>query len=239
VVARVAEVDTHARSHAFDFAGQRWVKLVVTAAPAQSPNGVQIDEIRVHDASRGVRDAWFFMGDSITAFAFGRPPPKTRGFAEWIHRRHPAFDPSVVNGGIGGDKSDEGLARIDAWLAKNPDARYWGIAYGTNDAAGDTADTARFRANLTSMIERVRAAGRVPVLSTIPFASDGHHRHIPAFNAVIDELTRANALPRGPDLYAWFAQHPDELRDGIHPTEGGIASINRLWAEAMDSLYSL
>jgi acyl-CoA thioesterase-1 len=87
------------------------------------------------------------------------------------------------------------------------------------------------------MIGRVRAAGRVPILATIPFASDGHHRYVPAFNAVIDDLTRANALPRGPDLYAWFALHPEELRDGIHPTDEGIASINRLWAEAVDGLY--
>jgi acyl-CoA thioesterase I len=235
-VARADAVDTHAGAHSFDFAGQRWVRLVVMGAPAKSPNGVQIDEIRAHDASRGVADAWFFMGDSITAFAFGRPA-RGLGFAERVHRRHPAYDPAVVNGGIGGDKSDEGLRRIDAWLAKNPDARFWALEYGTNDAAGDAADTTRFRANLKGMIDRVRAAGRVTILATIPFASDGQHRHIPRFNAVIDELARAAALPRGPDLYAWFAQHPDELRDGIHPTEDGIASINRLWAEAADALY--
>lgn len=237
VVARVDPVGTHGQAHSFDFAGQRWVKLVVTRAPAKSPNGVQIDEIRVHDASRGVADTWFFMGDSITAFAFGRPAPSRLTFAERIHRRHPTHDPAVVNGGIGGDKSDEGLLRVDAWLAQNPDARYWGLAYGTNDAAGDATETSRFRANIQAMIDRVRAAGRVPILATIPFANDGHHRNLPRFNAVVDELARANALPRGPDLYAWFAQHPEELRDGIHPTGDGIASINRLWAEAVDALY--
>jgi lysophospholipase L1-like esterase len=238
VAVRVDGVDTRARTHVFDFAGQRWVKFVVTGAPEKSPNGVQIDEIRVHDASHGTSDTWFFMGDSITAFAFGRPPGKALGFADRIHRKHPANDPVVVNGGIGGDKSDEGLLRVDAWLAKNPDARFWALGYGTNDAAGDATDTSRFRANLQAMIDRVRAAGRVPIMATIPFASDGHHRSIPQFNAVIDDLARANALPRGPDLYAWFAQHPDELRDGIHPDDDGISSIDRLWAEAVDGLYS-
>ena len=84
VVASVTRVITHGAAHSFDFAGQRWVKLVITGAPAVSPNGVQIDEIGVHDASRGVSDAWFFMGDSITAFAFGRPPPGERSAS---HRR--------------------------------------------------------------------------------------------------------------------------------------------------------
>ena len=41
----------------------------------------------------------------------------------------------------------------------------------------------------------------------------------------------------GPDLYAWFSRHPDELRDGIHPDDRGIVSIIRLWADAMAPLY--
>ena len=143
----------------------------------------------------------------------------------------------MINGGVGGDKSDDGVRRIDEWLARNPDARLWVLGYGTNDAAGDASDASRFKANLQTMIDRVRAAGRVPILATIPFASDGHHRHIPRFNEAIDELRRVNALPRGPDLYAWFAQHPDELKDGLHPSDAGIGSINRLWVEAVDVLY--
>jgi lysophospholipase L1-like esterase len=77
----------------------------------------------------------------------------------------------------------------------------------------------------------------VPILASIPFASDGQHANIPRFNQAIEEIRRSQNLPRGPDLYAWFSGHPDELRDGIHPNERGIASINRLWAEAVDALY--
>jgi acyl-CoA thioesterase-1 len=239
-VAGVAPVVTHAGEHSFDFTGQRWIKLVVTGAPAESPNGVQIDEIEVHDVSAGVGDVWFFMGDSITAMAFGRAPARARepGFAARVHERHPRHFPAVINGGVGGEKSDDGVRHIDAWLARNPDAHFWGLAYGTNDAAGDAGDTSRFRANLTTLVDRVRAAGRVPILPTIPFASDGHHRNIPRFNAVIDELGRARSLPRGPDLYAWFEAHPEELRDGVHPSDEGVASINRLWALTADTLYA-
>ena len=237
VAAQVAQVTTHARAHSVDFAGQRWVKLVVTAAPDVSPNGVQIDEIGVHDVSAGAGDTWFFMGDSITAFAFGGAAAPDLGFAARVRARHARHFPAVINGGIGGDKSDDGLRHIDEWLAKNPDARFFCLAYGTNDAAGDAADASRFKTNLQAMIDRVRAAGRVPILAMIPFASDGHHAHIDRFNQAIDDLRRANALPRGPDLYTWFAAHPGELRDGLHPDDKGIASINRLWAEAVDTLY--
>ena len=138
---------------------------------------------------------------------------------------------------MGGEKTDEGLAHLDVWMAKNPDARFWGLGYGTNDAAGDALDPSRFRQNLQTMIDRLRRGGRVPILATIPFASDGHHRTLPAFNEAIDELRRNNALPRGPDLYSWFSAHPEQLRDGIHPTDAGIDAIDRLWAEAVDPLY--
>ena len=53
--------------------------MVITAAPAEASNGVQIGEIDVHDISAtgaGLPDdTWFFMGDSITAFAYDRDQP--------------------------------------------------------------------------------------------------------------------------------------------------------------------
>jgi len=56
---------------------------------------------------------------------------------------------------------------------------------------------------------------------------------------VIDEVTARNGLPSGPDLCTWFSAHPDELReDGVHPTDAGAQSINRLWYEALRPLWS-
>ena len=55
---------------------------------------------------------------------------------------------------------------------------------------------------------------------------------------MIAELTAQNDLLPGPDLYAWFAAHPEQLRDGIHPTDAGILAINRLWAEAVARAYA-
>ena len=90
---------------------------------------------------------------------------------------------------------------------------------------------------MQTIVDHVRRAGRVPVLADIPYASDDQHRHIPDFNRVIDELRATDALPAGPDLYKWFAAHPDELRDGVHPNDRGVVSMNRLWSEAVAALY--
>jgi lysophospholipase L1-like esterase len=235
--ASVDSVITHAAAHAVDFAGMRWLRLVVTAAPAQSPNGVQIDELEVFDASLAVSDSWFFMGDSITAFAFGRDVHQGLDFASCVHARHPLYFPAVINGGMGGETSADGVRHLADRLRRNPEARLWGVAYGTNDAAGNASDTTAFRANVSGIVEGLRAAGRVPILATIPFAADGQHQNIPRFNQTLEDVRQAAHLAKGPDLYAWFAAHPDELRDGVHPDARGVANINRLWADAVDGLY--
>ena len=238
VVASVAEVKTHGAEHAFDFAGQRWVKMVVTGAPAVSPNGVQLGEIDLHDASAGATDTWFFMGDSITAAAFDREPARRPSFADCVAQRHPAFFPMMIAGGTGGTTSRDGASHVDEWIARNPDVRFWAIGYGSNDAAGDARDITTFRASLELIVSRLRAAGRVPILATIPYASDGQHAGIPTFNLAIEDVRAAHGLTRGPDLYAWFAAHPDELRDGLHPNDRGAVSMNRLWADAVEPLYA-
>jgi lysophospholipase L1-like esterase len=237
VVARNAAVTTHAAAHLVAFVGMRWLKLVVTGAPRESPNGVQIDELEVHDATASTSDTWFFSGDSITAFAFGRYVPQGLDFSSLVHARHKRYWPAIINGGIGGETSADGLRHVEERLRQNPDAHVWGIAYGTNDAAGSAHDTTRFRENLGAIVNRLLGAGKLCILATIPFANDGAHDHVGRFNDAIDEVRRAAGLPRGPDLYAWFAAHPEELRDGIHPDARGIASINRLWAEAVNALY--
>ena len=235
-VVDIREAGTHARAHVFDFGGMRWAKLVVTSTPAVSPNGVQITEVDVHDATLGASDTWFFMGDSITAFAFDQGAAHAPSFAALVHERHPDFYPAMIDGGIGGETASNGAAHVDDWLARNPDMHFFAVGYGSNDSAGDNADTSGFRASMETIVRRLKSAGRVPILATIPYASDGQHAHVPDFNLVVEEIRVESSLPKGPDLYTWFAAHPDELRDGLHPNDRGIASINRLWADAIDAV---
>ncbi|AGP40447.1 hypothetical protein BE04_43505 [Sorangium cellulosum] len=243
-VAEVTDNPVRTRAHSFDFSGQSWVRLVVTAAPATSDDtGVQLDEIDVHDISNGAEDTWFFLGDSITAFAYDRDTPATQpSFAENVHAAHEPNYPAMINGGIGGEltKSTDrpsALDRIDDVLEMNPDYHFFAIGYGTNDS-WDQTDPSTFKSNLQELIDEIQAAGRVPVLARIPFSPDGHHEALGVFNQAIDELTAENALPPGPDLYAWFEDHPEQLRDQVHPDAAGCVAMNKLWAEAVDGLYA-
>jgi lysophospholipase L1-like esterase len=240
------------RAHTFAFAGQAWVKVVVTAAANGSGSavGVSIDEIGVYDVTPAVppvgdaarpTDTWFFMGDSLTAGAFRRQLGVGTSFDALIQARRPAFSPVVLNGGIGGELSTNGLAHVSEWLALNPDILHIAILYGTNDSWGvSTAASANlqtFTSNMTAMVDMMIVDGRVPIVARIPYATKAHDMLAP-FNAAIDALSASRGLPCGPDLYQWFKDHPEELSDdGVHPSDIGYRSVNKLWADAMLGRY--
>lgn len=236
-VAEVAENSVRGRTHAFDFAGQRWVRWSVLGPSKQTYEyGVQPDEVDLHDVSAGADETFFFLGDSITAFAFDRADAHQPSVAALLAKAHPGHFPVMVNGGIGFEKAADGLKRLPGLLADNAALKYWCIGYGTNDAAGNGTDTSGFEKDLEAIIALLKKEGRVPVLARIPFAPQ-EHDGVPKFNEVIDALTKKHGLIKGPDLYAHFKAHPEELSDGLHPNDAGIRSINRLWAEALEALY--
>ncbi|MES1206594.1 MAG: GDSL-type esterase/lipase family protein [Pseudomonadota bacterium] len=247
VVVDVPTNKVRERAHSFLFANKRWVKLVVTGAAnaGASKVGVSLDEVALFNVTQAAdarpADTWFFMGDSITSGGFKRQLGAGTSFEALIKAKRPAFTPAMLNGGIGGELSTMGLGHLNEWLELNPDLQHIAILYGTNDS-WDVAATAstnldHFTASMTGIVEAILAGGRVPILARIPYAST-HHPALAPFNAAIDGISTAHALPCGPDLYNWFKDHPDELGpDGVHPSDAGYRSINRLWADAMLGLY--
>jgi lysophospholipase L1-like esterase len=238
-VVNVTGNSARTREHRFPFAGARWVRMTVkSAVPGPLGDTFAIDEIELHDASKGTDDSVFFLGDSITAAAFTRCPANQPSFAELVRRTESGRFPAMIDGGVGSVNSGYGVSVVQDWLALNPDFHVWAIAYGTNDAWQKVAPDL-FDRQLQTIVDRIRGAERVPVIARIPFASKGpDDDDVRALNDVIDLVTARNGLLPGPDLYAWFKAHPDELSsDGVHPSDAGTRSINRLWYEALRPLY--
>lgn len=240
----VTDNEVKARSHALDFSGQRWVRLTITAPGADDADDeVELDEIAIHDVTASGRDrpqdTWLFMGDSIVDGAFDKPADAT-SFPALITATHAAFTPLLINAGIGGELSGDGVDQVGLWLELNADLTYVAIQYGTNDSWGNKRlETTSFEGNMREIVSAVIDSERIPVLARIPYSSDGNHETVPEFNAVIDQLTVEFGLPCGPDLYGWFLAHPEELADdGVHMESRGQRSMNALWAEAMSGLYA-
>jgi acyl-CoA thioesterase-1 len=251
-VADVPANSVRTRAHAFGFSGKSWVKMVVTAAPPGASNGaVSIGEIDLHDISTAgsglPEDTWFFMGDSITAFAYDRASIHAPSFAQGINDAVPNFFPAMINGGIGGETTTNALARIAHVLELNADYRFFILGYGTNDAAGGQVPVATFKSNLQSLIDQIEALGHEPIIPHIPPSSDGSHATIPDYNSAIDELTTANDLVPGADLYEYFTSTDGlftcppcaggRMTDNLHPNDDGLKGMNAQWSSAMRHIY--
>jgi lysophospholipase L1-like esterase len=234
VAAAVRDNPARTRAHAFDFAGQRWVRLSVTRlSPDVFEWGLYVDEIDVHDLSRGGDDVWVFFGDSITSGVFDRAPEHQPSFAEAIARRHPGYFPVTLGAGFGSLHHTDAVRRIDEVLALNPHAKVVALSFGSNDW-----DPVAFRRDLVETVRKVRAAGKIPIVPRVPYRSDGKEDFAVRLAAVVDEVARDECLVRGPDLYGWFRAHPERLMDGLHPDPAGAVELIRLWAEAAAPLYA-
>ena len=248
-VVPTVENQVRTRAHSFDFSGMSWVKMVITNSPSgmpdagvSEPGGVVIGQIDVHDLSATgsclPEDTWFFMGDSITAFAYDRALPHQPSFAANINTALPNYFPAMINGGIGSEKAGDGTVRIQDALAWNPDYRFFVLGYGTNDANNGQIPVETFSANMQTMVSAVLAAGRIPIIPHIPASPGTPFADLPAYNTAIDQLTASNNLLTGADLYGYFIQHKDQfMTDGIHPNDPGFVAMNALWATAMQPLY--
>jgi hypothetical protein len=198
---------------------------------------VRIERLDVHDASDGTDDTWLVLGDSFDLGAVAGPTlAHTPSFAELIHAEYAGYFPALINGSVAGERCAAGLARIAGLLALNPECRHFAISYGAEEAATGDVSADQFRAQLRELVLRLIDAERVPVLARIPYLS-GQQTSVSAYNDVIDELTREHALPSGPDLYAWFQTHPEQIGAAGKPCVEGSVAIQRLWAEALDALY--
>jgi lysophospholipase L1-like esterase len=231
------------RGDTLDFAGKSWVRWVATGVADGAPN-VRLDEIAVHDVSSAgptdrPPDTWFFMGDSITQGGLQREFGAGSADA-LVHEALQDYYPAIINGGIGGEVTSQGVSHLGAWLDEaNPDFFHVGIMYGTNDSWGNKDPGTAFQTQLEALVDGVLATNRVPFVATIPYSTTAHDT-LPAWNAVIETVVTERGLPCGPDFYGWFLAHPEDLSsDGVHPNTQGYRNMNRLWAETMQGYYEV
>lgn len=121
------------------------------------------------------------FGDSITQ-GYGVPTNQT-----WAAQLQARFNLSLVNAGISGNTSSQGLARMDSdVLASKPD--FVLINFGMNDHVMTATNQPQvsqpvFRQNLMAMIDSAARTGAVPVLVTPNYIIEGddtqyyYHRH--------------------------------------------------------------
>lgn len=129
----------------------------------------------------------------------------------------------VVNAGVSGDTTSDGLARLDWALDPKPDAVI--MELGANDALRGI-DPKVPRANLDKMLAALKDKG-IPVLLTgMKAPNNWGDEYAKTFDAIYPDLASKYGVP----LYPFFLEGVALDRsftqpDGLHPTAAGVAEV--------------
>ena len=129
----------------------------------------------------------------------------------------------VVNAGVSGDTTTDGLARLDWALADKPDLVI--LALGANDALRGI-DPAMVRDNLDKMIQKIEAGGAKVLLLGMLAPPNWGAAYDRAFDRIFPDLAQAHRVPLYPFFLEGVAMKPDlNQPDGLHPNERGVGVL--------------
>lgn len=231
-------------SRVIPFVGCRWLRLEV------GDGCTAIDEFEVWNCTVGA-DAYLFVGDSITNRATKRHDAVQPSMQSLINTRLGQY-PEQIGAGIIGIGALTLDANINAYLTAFPMCRFVLIGIGTNDAFAGSAGISAFTTRVTSVCNKIRAAGAEPILARIPWTSLASYGggtygsdNTYLYNQAIDGIVQSLGLRPGPDFYAYVYENqvawynPAEGGDGVHPGTTGVKMWNVQWADVVDDLYFL
>ena len=161
------------------------------------------------------------FGDSLTA-GYNLPPGQS--FADQLQAALVAkgYDAVVIQGGVSGDTTSGGKARLD-WVLQGAKADHVIVELGANDALRGI-DPALTRANLDAIITRLQDDHVKVLLAGMLAPPNLGADYQKSFNALYPELAKKHGIPIYPFFLDGVAAHPDlTLADGMHPTAEGVA----------------
>jgi acyl-CoA thioesterase-1 len=169
------------------------------------------------------------FGDSLT-HGFGLP--EGEGFVPqlqaWL-RVNGGADVVVINGGVSGDTSAGGLARIDWSLTDDVDGVI--VALGGNDLLRGI-DPAEMRANLGGILDAVEARGLPVILAGLPAPPNYGADYRRQFKAAFRALAAEHDAIYYPSFFRGMGEGRSMRQvmrlmqpDGLHPNAAGVEAI--------------
>jgi acyl-CoA thioesterase I len=197
-------------------------------APAPPPAQAPVDRPAVAPEPVDSRPCIVVLGDSLTA-GLGLSP--TEAYPTLLqHKLDAARLPfRVVNAGISGDTSADGLSRLD--LALEGDVRVLIVALGGNDGLRALPADGLER-NLSAIIERAQSQGITVVVAGMEAPPNFGEDYATAFRQAYSNVARRYGVVLLPFLLEGVAGI-DRLnqRDGIHPTADGARIVaDNVWS---------
>jgi acyl-CoA thioesterase-1 len=131
----------------------------------------------------------------------------------------------VINAGVSGDTSANGLARYD-WSVGSAKPDILVIALGANDYLMGLS-SASAQKNLASIIEKAKAENLTVILAGLqPRSKTQINARDQAFANIYEDLAQIYNVPLYPALLKSVRSKPDLLQaDGLHPTAAGVELV--------------
>ncbi len=175
------------------------------------------------------------LGDSLTA---GLGLEQADSFPAQLQRvlRAKGYHVRVINAGVSGDTTRDGLARLNWVLAAKPDAVI--VELGANDALRGV-DPALTRANLDKILHTLRQRG-LPVLLAGMLAPPNMGK---AYADKFDPIYPALAIKYGTVFYPFFldgvaTRATLNQSDGMHPNARGVEVVVQHILPAVEKLLA-
>ncbi|TKI69436.1 arylesterase [Sulfurimonas crateris] len=152
------------------------------------------------------------FGDSIT-YGFG--VAEEESYPAQLQKR---VGVRVINGGVSGEESSEALERLPKLLEQKPDLVI--LCHGGNDIIRKRSDE-KLKANLTQMIETIKASGAKVLLVGVPnFGILGFNTH-----SIYAEVAKETEVFFEEDVLSKVLSKNELKIDYIHPNEKGYEII--------------
>ena len=172
------------------------------------------------------------LGDSISA-GYGLTPEQS-----WVAHLGTASGWRMVNGGVSGDTSAQGLARLPALLEEHRPAVVL-ILLGGNDFLRKQSLT-ELRANLSAIAAQSRQAAARPVLVAVPAPSiAGAALRSLSDHEVYADLAGDLKVPLVDDAVAGVLSRPEWKLDALHPNAEGHRELAARVAKKLRTLGML
>jgi acyl-CoA thioesterase-1 len=162
------------------------------------------------------------FGDSLTA-GYGTDPGQS--YPDYLQQRldNAGFHYRVVNAGVSGNTTKDGVGRIARVIAHHPELVV--VEFGGNDGLRGL-QLEQTQQNLASMVEQFQASGARVVLAGITLPPDYGPDYIARFNAMYPALAKKYRVPLLPFLLKDVYGVPGDMQeDSTHATAKGNQQV--------------
>lgn len=166
------------------------------------------------------------LGDSLTA-GYGLPQKEsfTVQLQEWLQAEMGcAQNIKVINGGVSGDTSSGGAARL-AWTLGNSKPDLVILEFGGNDGLR-AIDPSYTRQNMDSMVKFLKDKGLSVLVAGMQAPPNLGPDYAESFNSIFSDIAAKYDVALYPFFLEGVAMNPAlNQADAIHPNKEGVAII--------------